>query len=208
MDIKLLDEIKEEILFFSKCGFYDREDILETIEDEFIDYELDLDLISSNIDEIFNMSQDNKDSSDFINLKKAFEDLSKKGIVSIHNNAYDIQEGVEDAFEVYTHLINNNYSPIGFCFYTLSDIEEVLENKVLSLSYGSFNLEDKSNQSNVEDLIEDTLKKAQFQFEKTEEQFNILTFNWQKVYDNKNYSMEGAYEDFIKVNNNEEWLLY
>ena len=48
------------------------------------------------------------------------------------------------------------------------------------------------------------VKKAQFQFEKTEEQFNILTFNWQKVYDNKNYSMEGAYEDFIKVNNNEE----
>ena len=87
MDIELLDEIKEEILFFSKCGFYDREDILETIEDEFIDYELDLDLISSNIDEIFNMSQDNKDSSDFINLKKPIlDEIQKKLMLQDEND--------------------------------------------------------------------------------------------------------------------------
>ncbi|WP_461461696.1 DUF6891 domain-containing protein [Methanobrevibacter sp.] len=201
---ELLDEIKEEIVFFSKCGFYDKDEILETIEDEFIDFDLDLDLISDYLDTSFNKHQQYTNSEDFNNLKLAFDDLNKTGIISIHNNAYDIQEGVNDAFEVYTHLLNNNYSPIGFCFYTLSDLEELFENKKLSLYYGSFDLEDELKQRQIEDLIENTFKKYGFDIEKSDEQFIIYNFNWLKVYDNKEYSMEGAYEDFIKFNKKEE----
>ena len=203
MNKDLLDEIKEEIDFFSKCGFYDIEEILETIEDEFIDFDLDLDLIHRQIEEIFNKHQENSNSSDVVNLIKAFDNLTKEGIVSIHNCGYDTEEAVEDAFEIYTHLINNDYSPIDFCFYTLSDLEEVFENKTLAISYGSFDLEDKDKQNQLEDLIENTFKGLDFNIEKREEQFIIKDFNWQKVYDNKDYSMEGAYGDFIKFNNKE-----
>ncbi len=201
---ELLDELKEEIVFFSKCGFYDKDEILETIEDEFIDFDLDLDLISDYLDTTFNKHQQYTNSEDFNNLKLAFDDLNKNAIISIHNNAYDIQEGVNDAFEVYTHLLNNNYSPIGFCFYTLSDLEELFENKKLSLSYGSFDFEDEIKQNQIEDLIENTFKKYEFDIEKSDEQFIIYNFNWIKIYDNKEYSMEGAYEDFIKFNKKEE----
>lgn len=200
---ELLDEIKEEIVFFSKCGFYAKDEILETIEDEFIDFNLDLDLISDYLDTSFNKHQQYNNSDDFNNLKLVFDDLNKNGIISIHNNAYDIQEGVNDAFEVYTHLLNNNYSPIGFCFYTLSDLEELFENKKLYISYGSFDLEDELKQSQIKDLIEDTFKKYKFNIEKSDEQFIICNFNWLKVYDDKDYSMEGAYEDFIKFNKKE-----
>ncbi len=201
---ELLDELKEEIVFFSKCGFYDKDEILETIEDEFIDFDLNLDLISDYLDTTFNKHQQYTNSEDFNNLKLAFDDLNKNAIISIHNNAYDIQEGVNDAFEVYTHLLNNKYSPIGFCFYTLSDLEELFENKKLSLSYGSFDFEDDIKQSQIEDLIENTFKKYEFDIEKLDEQFIIYNFNWIKIYDNKEYSMEGAYEDFIKFNKKEE----
>lgn len=201
---ELLDELKEEIVFFSKCGFYDKDEILETIEDEFIDFDFDLNLISDYLDTIFNKHQQYTNSDDFNNLKLAFDDLNKNAIISIHNNAYDIQEGVNDAFEVYTHLLNNKYSPIGFCFYTLSDLEELFENKKLSLSYGSFDLEDELKQSQIEDLIENTFKKYEFDIEKSDEQFIIYNFNWIKIYDNKEYSMEGAYEDFIKFNKKEK----
>lgn len=201
---ELLDELKEEIVFFSKCGFYDKDEILETIEDEFIDFDFDLNLISDYLDTIFNKHQQYTNSDDFNNLKLAFDDLNKNAIISIHNNAYDIQEGVNDAFEVYTHLLNNKYSPIGFCFYTLSDLEELFENKNLTLSYGSFDLEDELKQSQIEDLIENTFKKYGFDIEKSDEQFIIYNFNWIKIYDNKEYSMEGAYEDFIKFNKKEK----
>ncbi|WP_295721413.1 DUF6891 domain-containing protein [uncultured Methanobrevibacter sp.] len=200
---ELIDDVKEEIVFFSKCGFYDKDEILETIEDEFIDFDVNLDLISHYLEKTFNKYQQYTNSEDFNNLQFAFDDLNKNGIISIHNNAYDIQEGVDDAFEVYTHLLNNKYSPIGFCFYTLSDLEELFENQKLSLSYGSFDFEDEIKKSQIEDLIENTFKKYEFDIKKSDEQFIIYNFNWIKVYDNKEYSMEGAYEDFIKFNKKE-----
>lgn len=203
MDDDLLEEINYEIDFLVDTGFYDIEDILETIIDEFIDFDLDEDRIYGIIEEKFENHQKQSNSSDVNNLKDAFNRLSKEGIVSIHNCGYDVKEGVEDSFEVYTHLINNKYNPRAFCFYTLSDIEEVFEDKILNISFGLYKPSDKKASRELASEIIDILQDYDFNIKwgnNPEKPIKITDFVWKKTFDNDNYFMEGAYGDFVKNN--------
>ena len=206
MNSELMDEIDDEIDFLVKVGFYDKDDILETIIDEFIDFDLNEDEIYNKIMDKFNDHQKKSNSADFTNLKEGFNKLTKEGIVSIHNCGYDIQEGVEDSFEIYTHLINNNYSPKGFCFYTLSGIEEVFENNVLTIAFGLFDETDKKASRELANNIISILEEDDFNVEwsnNPDKPIKIKDFKWEKIFDDTTYFMEGAYEDFIKYNSKE-----
>ena len=56
------------------------------------------------------------DNSNFEVLENAFIKLAGKNIIAIENCGYDIEEGVTDAFELFVHLKNNKYDPVGFLF--------------------------------------------------------------------------------------------
>ncbi|OWT33001.1 hypothetical protein BGI41_04665 [Methanobrevibacter sp. 87.7] len=198
------EELDYEIDFLVKTGFYDKEEILETIDDEFIDYDIDLDEVSNIIEDIYTKHNTKSNSSDFNNLKEAFISLSKQGIVSAHNCGYDPEEGIHDSIEVYTHLINNDYKPQGFVFYTLYDIENVLDNGSLNIYFGDFHGNKKSSKKLAKIIIE-TLESFKFKVSwdnNPENPIVIEDFNWVKVFDDSDYFMEGAYEDFTKFNNN------
>ena len=64
--------------------------------------------------------------------------MASQDIVAIHNCGYDIEEGVGDAFELFVHLTNNKFNPIGFCFYTFEDIEEAIFDNKLRITFGDF----------------------------------------------------------------------
>ena len=133
MDKELIDEINYEIQLLIKSGFYGDEEILEIIADEFIEEDISDDLISKLLlENKENLEDLEGDSDDFINLKSAFCDLTKENIISIHNAGYDIEEGIQDSFELFVHLRNNKYNPIGFCFYTFEDIEIIDDEKKLA----------------------------------------------------------------------------
>ena len=126
----LVEEIEYMINALSKSGFFNKDEIIEILEDEFIEENIDFSQ--------FDISLNEFDNVNFNKLDKVFKLLVDENIVAIHNCGYDIEEGVNDAFELLVHLKNNNYSPEGFCFYTFEDVEEaILENK-LKITFGDF----------------------------------------------------------------------
>lgn len=206
MDKELIDEINFEIQLLIKSGFYDDDEILEIIADEFIEEDISDDLISKLLlENRENLEDLEGDSDDFINLKSAFCDLTKENIISIHNAGYDIEEGIQDSFELFVHLRNNKYNPIGFCFYTFEDIENVIEDNALNIAFGDFEYDEEKGLE-IAKMIVSVLKSYGFEInwnESVDEIIEIENFNWKKQFDGKEYSMDGALEDFIRLNSEE-----
>ena len=206
MDKELIDEINYEIQLVIKFGFYSDDEILEIIDDEFIEEDISKDLISNLLlENKENLEELKEDSDDFIKLSKAFDDLTNEKIISIHNAGYDIEEGIQDSFELFTHLKNNNYEPIGFCFYTIEDIEIAIEENALNIAFGDFEYDEKKGLEIAKKIVK-TLKDYGFEInwaESVDEIIEIENFNWKKKYDGKDYSMDGALEDFIRLNSEE-----
>ena len=206
MDKELIDEINYEIQLLIKIGFYSDDEILEIIDDEFIEEDISKDLISNLLlENKENLEELKEDSDDFIKLSKAFDDLTKEKIISIHNAGYDIEEGIQDSFELFTHLKNNKYEPIGFCFYTFEDIENAIEENALNIAFGDFEYDEEKGLKIAKKIVK-TLKDYGFEInwgESVDEIIEIENFNWKKKYDGKDYSMDGALEDFIRLNSEE-----
>ena len=205
MNPELIDEISYEIQLLIKSGFYSEDEILEIIDDEFIEENVPMDLISKlYLENKEKIGEINEDSDDFTSLKNAFLDLTRENIISIHNAGYDIEEGIQDSFELFTHLRNNKYSPEGFCFYSFEDIENVLEENVLAIAFGDFEYDEKKGLE-IAKRVESVLKSYDFDInwnESVDERIEIKNFNWKKHFDEKEYSMDGALEDYIELNKN------
>ena len=206
MNQELMDEINYEIQLLIKSGFYGDDEILEIIDDEFIEEGLSEDLILKLfLENKENMDELNEDSEDFVNLKNAFYELTKEKIISIHNAGYDIEEGIQDSFELFTHLRNNKYSPIGFCFYTFEDVENVIEDNTLCIAFGDFEYDEEKGLK-IARKVAETLKINGFDVDwddSIDELIKIKNFNWMKHFDDEEYSMDGALEDFIRLNSEE-----
>ena len=130
MNPDLVEEIEYMINALSKSGFFNNDEIIEILEDEFIEENVDFSQ--------FNISLNEFDNVNFNRLDNVFNLLVNENIVAIHNCGYDIEEGVNDAFELFVHLKNNNYSPEGFCFYTFEDVEEAILESKLKITFGDF----------------------------------------------------------------------
>lgn len=194
MDPDLAEEIEFMLDTLTKSGFFNREEILEILEDEFIGEGVDFSQLSFSLNDF--------DNSNFSKLEKAFNDLAREDIVAVHNCGYDIEEGVQDAFELYVHLQNNGFSPIGFCFYTFEDIEEAIYESRLKITFGDFEgSEDKALE--VGEIVNQYLDQAGFKINwdgTVNSQIEIVRFDWDKSYDDeKEYEIEGAYNSFVKV---------
>ena len=206
MDKELIDEINYEIQLLIKIGFYSDDEILEIIDDEFIEEDISQDLISNLLlENKENLDELKEDSDDFIRLRNAFIDLTKENIISIHNAGYDIEEGIQDSFELFTHLRNNKYGPIGFCFYTFEDIENAIEDNALNIAFGDFEYDEKKGLEIAKKIVT-VLESYDFDIdwnESVDELILIQDFDWKKHFDGKEYSMDGALEDFIRLNSEE-----
>ena len=206
MNQELMDEINYEIQLLIKSGFYSDDEILEIIDDEFIEENISEAILSKLfLENKENIGAIDVDSEDFINLKNAFLDLTKENIISIHNAGYDIEEGIQDSFELFVHLRNNKYSPIGFCFYSFEDIEEAIEENNLSIAFGDFEYDEEKGLE-IAKTVGNVLKSYGFKInwnESVDERIEIKGFNWKKHFDGKDYSMDGALEDFIELNKEE-----
>ena len=206
MNQELMDEINYEIQLLIKSGFYADDEILEIIDDEFIEENISEDLfLKLFLENKEKIGEIEEDSEDFINLRNAFLDLTKENIISIHNAGYDIEEGIQDSFELFTHLRNNKYSPIGFCFYTFEDMEHVIEDNTLSIAFGDFEYDEEKGLE-IAQKVAETLKSNGFDInwnDSIDELIEIQNFNWIKHFDNKEYSMDGALEDFLRLHSEE-----
>ena len=201
MDKEIIDEINYEIQVLLKSGFYDNDEILEIIEDEFFEEDISLDEISNLVNLNYDSSDIKQNSVDFIKLKDVFNQLTGlNDIITIHNAGYGIEEGVQDAFELFVHLRNNNFNPKGFCFYSLEDIEIAIEENSLSIAFGDF-----ENNENlalyIGKIVEEALKSNGFDINwdsSIDNPIVINNFDWTKIYDDEEYSMDGALKTYLE----------
>jgi hypothetical protein len=192
MDSDLAEEIEYMVDLLTKSGFFSVSEIIEILEDQFIEEEIDF----SDMDIALNDSA----NINFSKLENAFTDLSKEGIVAIHNCGFDIEEGVSDAFELQVHLLNNKFNAQGFCFYTFEDVEYAVFDGNLKITFGDFE-NDEAKALEIGKTVCRYLKDAGFDIvwdETINNQIEINPFKWDKSYDGeKEYEMEGAYEVFM-----------
>ena len=164
------------------------------MEDEFIEEDVDFSQ--------FNFSLNSFDNANFSRLENVFNGLANENIVAIHNCGYDIEEGVQDAFELFVHLQNNNFKPEGFCFYAFEDIEEAIYESKLKITFGDFE-NDENKALEIGKTVDQYLKQAGFNINwdnTINNQIEINPFNWDKSYnDEKEYEIEGAYNSFTQV---------
>ena len=193
MDQDLVDEIEymEEVL--SKSGFFSKSEIIEIMEDQFIEEEIDF--------SDFDVSKNTSSNENFSRLEDVFASLKNEKIVAIHNCGFDIEEGVADAFELFVHLQNNKFAVDGFCFYTFDDVEEAIWEEKLKITFGDFE-NDEAKALEIGKTVSKYLKEADFSInwdETINNQIEINPFRWDKSYDDeKEYEIEGAYEVYIK----------
>jgi len=194
MDSDLVEEIEYMIDLLTKSGFFSIDEIHEILEDQFIEEEIDF---SS-----FDISLNDFSGENFSKLENAFSKLPQEGIVAIHNCGYDIEEGVSDAFELHVHLLNNKFQAEGFCFYTFEDVEDVIFDRKLKITFSDFD-NDECKALEIGKTVSKYLKDENFTIEWDESvnnQIEINPFIWDKSYDSeKEYEIEGAYDVFTKV---------
>ena len=196
MNQDLVDEINYMINLLSKSGFFSKEEILEILEEQFIEYDIDF--------SEFNIYLNDFNSKNFSILEKTFKILNKKSIICVHNCGYDFKEGVYDIYELYFHLINNNYSAQGFCFYSFEDVEQAIEEDILKITFGDFQ-KDENKSLEIGNIVYQALVDANFDvdWDKTVNcPIKIINFKWDKKFDeNMEYEVEGAYKLFVGENN-------
>ena len=193
MDSDLVEEVEYLIELLSKSGFFDVDEIEEILEDQFIEEDIDFSK--------FNISLNDSTNTNFNKLEEVFKSLALKNIVAVHNCGYDIEDGVNDAFELNVHLINNKFTPEGFCFYSFEDVEEAIEEEKLKITFGDFeDNEDKALE--IGEIVADALNSAGFSIVwdgTINNQIEIDPFKWDKSFDDeKEYEIEGAYDTFVK----------
>ena len=196
MNQDLVDEINYLIDLLTKSGFFSKEEILEILEEQFIEYDIDFSK--------FNISLNDFNNANFSILEETFKKLTRKSIICVHNCGYDFEEGVEDIYELYFHLVNNNYSAEGFCFYTFEDLEQAIEEDILKITFGDFQ-KDENKSLEIGNIVYQYLLDADFDvnWDKTvNSPIDIVNFKWDKKFDeNMEYELEGAYELFVGENN-------
>lgn len=194
MNQDLVDEIEYLIDVLTKSGFFSIDEVLEILEDQFIEENVDFSQ--------FNISSNKFENSNFKRLENAFGLLANENVVAIHNCGYDIEEGVGDAFELFVHLRNNKYNPDGFCFYTFEDVEEAILDKKLKITFGDFE-GDEDKALDIGNIVNDCLKSQGFEINwdgTINNQIEIVPFEWDKSFDSdKEYEIEGAYNNFVEA---------
>ena len=191
MNQDLVDEIDYLIELLTKSGFFSVDEIIEILDDQFIEEDVDFSQ--------FDISLNDFDNINFNKLEKVFNALPCQDIVAIHNCGYDIEEGVGDAFELYVHLRNNKFNPKGFCFYTFEDVEEAIEDNKLKITFGDFeNDEDKALE--IGNIVANAFETEGFSIVwdgTINNQIELNPIEWDKSFDSeKIYEIEGAYEIF------------
>lgn len=198
MDKDLVDEIDYMVDLLTKSGFFSIDEILEILEDQFIDEDVDF--------SEFNISGNDFNNKNFSNLEETFKKLKEKSIIGVHNCGYDFKEGVDDIYELYVHLINNKYSASGFCFYTFEDVEQAIDENILKITFGDFN-RDENKSLEIGKTIYKYLLDAGFEVrwnESVNEPIEIIDFIWDKKFiEDNEYEIEGAYQLFTCVINEE-----
>ena len=200
----LQQEMLEEIALIARTGFYDEEEMLDTIEDMFAEEDIDGDWLVNAVKVAYDEAMANEQSwpekTDFDKLAAAFETMYQHKVIALHNAGFEIADGLQDAWEIYDILMGSNIKSIGYCFYNSQDIDGAIDEHELYLCFGSFGGEAADAQA-VNKVVMDALQAAGFQVEwngSLDTKIVIKDINWQKRIADERGEYEYALEQLSK----------
>ncbi|WP_149114961.1 DUF6891 domain-containing protein [Limnoglobus roseus] len=137
----------ESVRQFVWSGFYDADGIVEMIDEAVLSPgELDHGWLRARIEEEFRKKRADELAwpaiTDCDRLDQVFELLEQQGILALQNAGYTQDNGLDDVTQFY-HEAGGEQSGIGgYCFYHGQDLERVMENGDLHLTYGDIRGDD------------------------------------------------------------------
>ena len=189
---EVIEQLEKEILF----GFYNANDLLETISDMFYNEEnFDENWLKDEIDTRLKKHQKGSlnwaKPTDFDRLVLAFDSLIKDKIIALHKAGYTRQDGEGDCAEIIEELNNNGIKVLGYCYYHTQDLERAIgDEPTLFIGYDSYNHNDELAMD-VANKIVKTLETNGFKVNwngSLETRIQISAINWQKTVDNIDYN--------------------
>ena len=195
---EVLEELKKEIQF----GFYNSEELLESISEMFYEVEdFDTDWlnreISARLENHKTKSLTWEKPTDFEKLVKAFDELIEVGIVSLHKAGYTRQDGEGDCIEIIDELQALGIKVMGYCYYHTQDLERAIgDEKMLFVGYDSYNHNDELATEVAEKIVK-VLNQHGLNARwngSLNSRIEIQDIDWKKTADTVDYNYERIFE--------------
>ena len=142
------DEVEEMIINHIKAGFLSNEEIEEEcelyIEEEYPDdmesiADIDFYAVIAALRDKF---QNTGTQEYFFKLDRAFANMEQKGIVTQHCAGYTLSDGIDDCNEEAAERMEEGETIIGYCFYTMQDLEHLFDDSTtLYFCFGNYSEE-------------------------------------------------------------------
>ena len=193
-----IEQLEKDILF----GFENADDLLESISEMLYDEDdFDEEWLKQEIDS--RLKKYKADSlkwekpTDFDRLVKAFDELNKNKIVSLHRAGYTKSDGESDCSEIIDELKELGINAKGYCYYHTQDLERAIgEEKMLFIGFDSYNRNDELAKEVAEKIIS-VLTDNGFSTKwngSIDTRIEILNINWKKTVDNIDYNYGRVFE--------------
>jgi len=200
---EFLNDIKEAIKTTVYSGFFSDSELYgeceQIIEDMCLDYDEPMpskELVRKLTDNIISERNSLHHGDNFIQLAKAFDELTAEGVIALHNAGYTMDEGFDSVDVVFSFMKENEIPRNGWCFYHTQDMERAIDPEIsnLCIAFGS-TYEDSEKTVFLGERISDCLNSHGFKvkWNKTSDTRIIIEdFRWDKVYDGCDYSLNRA----------------
>ena len=193
-----IEQLEKDVLF----GFEDGDDLLESISEMFYDEtDFDENWLKQEIE--IRLKKHKTDSfkwekpTDFDRLVKAFDELNKNKIISLHRAGYTKSDGESDCSEIIDELKELGINAKGYCYYHTQDLERAIgKEKMLFLGFDSYNRNDELAKEVAEKIIS-VLTDNGFSTKwngSIDTRIEILNINWKKTVDNIDYNYGRVFE--------------
>ncbi len=188
---KYIDKI---IHYEVRAGFHSvkeiEEIVIDAIEDNGFEKEFSKQWVKNRIKTMHHAlieeSKKWKKPNDTTRLIKAFKELNKEGILSLHNAGYTISDGEDEVAEVLKKMKKQKVKyPKGYCFYHEQDLDAVIDGGTLYLAFGDTGEHTNGNTVAIGYKIVKVLKKYNFKTDwdgTAKHRIGILNFHWHKLY--------------------------
>lgn len=184
------DEVEEMIINSIKAGFLSNKEIEEEcelyIEEEYPDdmeniADIDFYNIITTLRDEF---QNTGTQENFLKLDLAFNNMEQRGIVTEHCAGYTLSDGIDDCNEEATERMGEGETIIGYCFYTMQDLEHLFDDSTtLYFCFGNYS--DKVSATEIGQIIVNELEKVGFSTKwegSADKRVAILDMVWDKQY--------------------------
>lgn len=182
------DDVLQEIRKFVRMGVHSEDRIREIFCGErYSPGELDPKAVEKALQEALAAHQREQESwpdvTDVTRLRDVFDTLNGKGILALEDLGFDHNEGYHLLHERYEGL-SDQAGITGFCFFHEQDVERVVDERSLLLSFGSIDPEREDDDGPaVGKAIVEELVRAGFTVEwdgSVEERIAIPGFDWKR----------------------------